>query len=138
MTFEAIAIDGGPSEPDWPLLLTDPIEQSAARQHWLLICSVMRAAETLSAANGYMIRRLVLSQLIYDRAVVVVAREGAIRRTKGVDRRNPHWLLLKQANDLCTELEQQLGLTPRTRHRVGKVARWPRRSDADTYLRPVK
>lgn len=136
MTLETI--EGGPEEPNWLLTLTSEKERDEARKHWSVILNAMRAADTLAAANGHMVSRLVMAQIVFDRASAVVAREGAVRRVKGVDRRNPQWMILKQANELCSELEGQLGLSPRTRQRVGKVVRGPRRSAADAYLRPVK
>ncbi|WMT78855.1 P27 family phage terminase small subunit [Bradyrhizobium sp. Ash2021] len=136
MAFETI--DGGPDEPDWLLSLTAEGERSAARKHWAAITAAMRTADTITAANGHAIGRLVIAQTVFDRASAAVARDGAVRRVKGVDRRNPHWMIMKQANELCSELEGQLGLSPRTRHRVGRVVRGVRRSAADKYLRPVK
>jgi P27 family predicted phage terminase small subunit len=139
MTFEAI--DGGngtPEQPAWQLFFSDANECGAAAAYWSTIVATMRAAETLSAANGHAIKRLVVAAIVYDRAAAAVARDGAIRRVKGVDRENPQWMVVKQAAEVCAGLEAELGLSPARRGRAGKVSRAPRRIGADAYLRPVK
>lgn len=139
MTFEAI--DGGngaPEQPAWQLTFSDTSECAAAAAYWSTITTTMRMAETLSAANGHAIRRLVVAAIVYDRAAAAVARDGAIRRVKGVDRKNPQWMVLKQSAEVCAGLEAELGLTPARRSRAGKVSRKPRRLGADAYLRPVR
>jgi hypothetical protein len=139
MTFEAIdGGDGTPEQPDWCLLFSGADECAAATAHWSTITSAMRAAETLSVANGHAIKRLVIAQIVFDRACAAVARDGAVRRVKGVDRRNPQWMLVKQSAEMCAGIEAELGLPPVRRGRVGKVARKPHRTAADGYLRPVK
>jgi P27 family predicted phage terminase small subunit len=114
-------------------------ECGAAAGHWSNIVNAMRSAETLSVANGHAIKRLIIAQIVFDRACAAVARDGAVRRVKGVDRRNPQWMLVKQSAEMCANIEADLGLPPVRRARVGKVPRKPqRRSPADGYLRPVK
>jgi P27 family predicted phage terminase small subunit len=138
MTFEAIdGGDGTPEQPDWCLLFSGADECAAATAHWSTITSAMRAAETLSVANGHAIKRLVIAQIVFDRACAAVARDGAVRRVKGVDRRNPQWMLVKQSAEMCAGIEAELGLPPVRRGRVGKVARKASRSAADNYLKPV-
>jgi hypothetical protein len=139
MTFEAIdGGDGTPEQPDWCLLFSGADECAAATAHWSTITSAMRAAETLSVANGHAIKRLVVAAIVYDRASAAVGRDGAIRRIRGVDRKNPQWMLMKQSAEMCAGIEAELGLPPMRRGRVGKVTRKSRRTAADGYLRPVK
>ena len=139
MTFETIdGGDGTPEQPGWQLLFTSPDECAAAAAYWSTITSTMRAAETLSVANGHAIKRLVIGAIVYDRASAAVVRDGAIRRVKGVDRKNPQWMLMKQSAEMCACIEAELGMPPARRGRVGKVIRKPRRLTADGYLKPVK
>ncbi|SIO51183.1 phage terminase, small subunit, putative, P27 family [Bradyrhizobium erythrophlei] len=131
--------DGTPQQPKWQLLFSDAGECGAAAGHWSNIVNAMRSAETLSVANGHAIKRLVIGQIVFDRACAAVARDGAVRRVKGVDRRNPQWMLVKQSAELCAGIEAELGLPPARRARVGKVPRKQRqRTAADGYPRPVK
>jgi len=140
MTFEAI--DGGlnvPDHPDWSLLFSADQERAAAARHWSAITAAMRGADTLSAANGAAIKRLVTAAIVYERASVAVMRDGAIRRVRGVDRKNPNWMVMRQASEMCSSLEGELGLSPAKRSRAGKVARNARKQTAaDGYLRPIK
>jgi P27 family predicted phage terminase small subunit len=139
MTFEAIDGDRDlPEHPDWQLLFSATDECAAAVRHWTCVVAAMRAVDTINPVNGASIKRLVLAQIVYDRAALAVMRDGAIRRVKSVDRKNPNWMVMRQASEMCAALEAELGLSPAKRGRVGKVSRPPRRTGADTYLRPVK
>src|ERR1700682_61830 len=95
MSFEAI--EGGrdlPEQPDWHLLFSATDECAAAVRHWTCVVAAMRAADTISRANGASVKRLVLAQIVYDRAALAVMRDGAIRRVKSVDRKNPNWMVI--------------------------------------------
>jgi cold shock CspA family protein len=83
-------IDGGegtPQQPNWQLLSSDVGECGAAAGHWSNIVNAMRSAETLSVANGHAIKRLVIAQIVFDRACAAVARV----RLK-IQRYRPTWL----------------------------------------------
>jgi phage terminase small subunit len=140
MTFRAI--DGGlylPVQPDWSLQFTSPNECATAAQYWSRIIATMRVADTITAANGHAIERLVVFQIICDCASAAVARDGAIRRIKGVDRKNPNFMVLRHASEACSGLEAELGLSPAKRNRAGKVARRGRSpSAADEFVRPFR
>ena len=130
---------GTPEQPDWQQLFSGTDECAAAAAYWSTVVATMRAAETLSTANGHAIKRLVVAAIVYDRASKAVMRDGAIRRVKGVDRKNPNWMVMRQASEMCSSLEGDLGLSPAKRSRAGKVPRKQRqRTAADEYLRPVK
>jgi hypothetical protein len=125
--------DGTPQQPNWQLLFSDAGECGAAAGHWSNIVNAMRSAETLSVANGHAIKRLVIAQIVFDRACAAVARDGAVRRV------NPQRMLVKQSAEMCAGIEAELGLPPVRRARVGKVPRKQRqRTAADGYLRPIK
>jgi phage terminase small subunit len=128
---------GTPEQPDWQQLFSDTAECAAAAAYWSTVVATMRAAETLSTANGHAIKRLVVAAIVYDRASAAVARDGAVRRVKGVDRKSPQWALMKQSAEMCAGIEAELGLPPVRRGRVGKVTRKSRRTAADGYLKPV-
>ena len=141
MSFEAI--EGGrdlPEQPDWHLLFSATDECAAAVRHWTCVVAAMREADTISKANGASVKRLVLAQIVYDRAALAVMRDGAIRRVKSVDRKNPNFMVMRQASEMCSSLEGELGLSPAKRSRAGKVARTARKLSpaANKYLRPVK
>jgi hypothetical protein len=75
--------DGAPKEPDWRMLFSDAGECVTAREHWSTVVTTMRSAETLTVANGHSIKRLVLAQIVFDRACTAVARDGAVRVVRG-------------------------------------------------------
>jgi phage terminase small subunit len=139
MTFEAF--DGGlnlPEQPDWGLRFDSAEECMAAAQYWCWIIEAMRAADTVNRANGPAIARLVVFQIVYDRASTAVARDGAIRKVRGIDRKNPNLMAMRQASEVCSSLEAELSLSPLKRRRAGKVARRIfRRTPADEFL-PIK
>jgi P27 family predicted phage terminase small subunit len=140
MTLDVIqGGDGTPQEPDWGLFFSDACECVTAREHWSTVVTTMRSAETLTVANGHAVKRLVLAQIVFDRACTAVARDGAVRRVKGVYRKNPQWMLVKQSAEMCAGIEAELGLAPSRRHRVGKAPRRKQQAQAsDAYLKPVK
>jgi P27 family predicted phage terminase small subunit len=120
------------------LLFSDVGECATAREHWSTVVTAMRTAETLTVANGHAVKRLVLAQVVFDRACAAVARDGGVRVVKGVYRRNPQWILAKQSAEMCAGIEAELGLPPSRRHRVGKAARRKQQARAsDAYLKPV-
>ncbi|MCK1289928.1 hypothetical protein [Bradyrhizobium sp. 30] len=55
---------------------------STTAGYWSAIIGEMRDAGTLAAVNGHSVERLVMAQVVWDRATAAVAREGAIRRIK--------------------------------------------------------
>jgi phage terminase small subunit len=141
MTFPSIdGGDGVPAEPDWSLTFTDEIDQAAAREHWRMIVSAMREAQTLAPENGHAIKRLVLFYVEFDRSARQVAEGGKVVRAKrtAVPQMNLEWVGMKQASAEASALEAELGLNPRRRNAAGKVHRKAKTvRAADAYLRPV-
>lgn len=131
-------------EPDWSLLLSDPLEVETARHHWQRITIEMRERETLAASTGHSIQRLVLAYLIYDRSARVVAEQGAVTKPKrgnpkAIARISPYFTAMREAASDAAALEAELGLSPRRRGGVTKVDRKNRkRSAAAAYLKSVE
>lgn len=138
-----IAIEGGDgkvAEPDWAQLINDELDIAATHEHWLTIAREMQEAGTLAMANAHQVKRLVIAYVMYDRAVRVICEEGPVIKAKKtrVPQYNPQWTILKDSHALASQLESELGLTPRRRGSVTKTQRQKRATKAsDAYLRPV-
>lgn len=130
-------------EPHWSMLLTDELEIAAAGEHWRRVTSEMRDRSILAPSNGHAIQRLVLSYVIYDRCSREVADNGAVLKPKrgnpkAIARISPHFSAMREAASDATQLEAELGLSPRRRATAAKVERKARSARAsDTYLRAV-
>jgi P27 family predicted phage terminase small subunit len=135
-------IDGGdglPPEPEWALHYSDEIDIDAARDEWGVVVREMQRAETLAVANGHAIRRLVEFRIQWRRASAHVAGHGAIIQAKTGGQWNPHWSVMRQADDKIRALEAELGLSPRRRAAAVKAKRrMSRRVAADDFLDPTK
>lgn len=129
--------------PSWNFLLTDTLEVQAAEQHWRRITTEMRERETLSASNAHAIQRLVIAYVLFDRCSRVVAEAGAVLKPKrgsprSISRLSPHFTAMREAGSDAAALEAELGISPRRRSGVGKVAKRGRRATAaDSYLKPA-
>lgn len=132
---------GIPPEPDWRLTFSDPEDVAAARGEWGIILREMQEAGTVTVANGHAIRRLVEFRLQYERAGRVVAEHGAIieaKRTR-VPQINPHWVVMRQADDALKVLEAELGISPVRRARAAKAKRAEKtQRGSDSYLKSVR
>ncbi|MET0181099.1 MAG: P27 family phage terminase small subunit, partial [Novosphingobium sp.] len=116
------------AEPKWARLLPDRDEQTAARAHWKRVVAEMTGLDTLSAANGHALQRLVLAYLIYDRCSRQVAADGLVTEPaadnpKAIARLSIHYKAMREAESTAERLEAQLGLSPGRRGKVGKVAK---------------
>ncbi|PTQ12948.1 hypothetical protein CLG96_02055 [Sphingomonas oleivorans] len=129
-------------EPVWSLLLSDPLEIEVAKQHWRRVTVEMRDRDLLSPSNGHAIQRLVLAYVIYDRCSREVADSGAVLKPKrgsprAIARLSPHFQAMREAANDAATLEAELGLSPRRRNGVGKVAKKvTRTTGADAFLKP--
>lgn len=137
------ALPGGenlPPEPDWRAVYTDELDINAASQHWREIVGEMRESATIGITNGHAIQRLVHFRLEFDRAARNVAEQGKVIRAKRTrtPQINPEWTCMKQAGEAVSDLEAELGLSPRRRNAAGKVNRAKKRATAsENYLKPV-
>lgn len=131
-------------EPNWNALLTDKAERAAAKAIWKRLTTEMAELETLSAANGHALQRLVLAYIIFDRCSAVVAKTGLVTEPaadnpKAIARLSIHYKAMREAGNEAERLEAQLGLSPGRRGRVGKVTKKRvRQAGADAFLGPAK
>ena len=129
--------DGRPPEPDWDAIFTDELDRLAAAEHWRAVVSEMHEAGTLAAVNAHTVKRLVLFYVEFDRSARSVAEAGKVTKTKsGVPQLNLEWTGMKQANEACTSLEAELGISPRRRNAAGKAQKAKRGASAsERYLK---
>lgn len=127
-------------EPDWALLLTDPIERDAAAEHWRRVTGELRDRDLLAPANAHGIQRLVLSYIVFDRCSREVADNGAVLKPKrgnpkAIARMSPYFTAMRQAGADADRQEQELGVSPRRRGGVTKVVKKvSRTTGADAFL----
>lgn len=137
------AIEGGEGtapEPDWSALFDDELDRATASERWGEIIREMKDAGTLAVCNGHQIKRLVLAYVNHDAAARQIAEQGAVIKAKrtSVPSYNPWWTILQQASSQATQLEGELGLSPRRRNSAGKVQRKKTVARAaDDYLKPA-
>jgi P27 family predicted phage terminase small subunit len=144
MSMTITAINGGdglPPEPDWSQIFTDEFDLALAHGEWGIVTRELASVAVLSVANGHAIRRLVEFRVQYERSARHVAEKGAIlaptSKKAKTGQWNPHWSVMRQAEDAMRALEAELGLAPTRRAKAAKVQRGkatPRA--ADGYLRP--
>lgn len=140
------ALDGGnglPAEPDWSQLFNDAFDLAVAHSEWGIVTRELQDAGVLAVANGHSIRRLVEFRVQYERSAKHVAEKGALlaptSKKAKVGQWNPHWSVMRQADESIRVLEAELGLAPTRRGKTTKVQRAkkvPRA--ADNYLRTAK
>jgi P27 family predicted phage terminase small subunit len=130
-------------EPDWPSLFSDELDIAAAREYWRSVTGEMRDRQLLAPANAHMLRRLVCSYVVYDRALRQVAEQGAVTKprrgnAKAIARVSPYFTAMREAGSDATALEAELGLSPRRRSSATKAERKARVARAaDAYLKAV-
>jgi P27 family predicted phage terminase small subunit len=127
-------------EPDWALLLSDPLEQAAAAEHWRKVTTEMRERELLAPANAHAIQRLVLAYLVYDRCSREVADNGAVLKPKrgnpkAIARLSPYFTAMREAGSDADRQEQELGLSPRRRAGATKATKRVTRTTGGGYLK---
>jgi phage terminase small subunit len=131
--------DGIPPEPDWSVLYQDELDLRMASDFWRTIISEMKETQTLSLANGPAIKRLVVFQVEFERQAREVGEKGVIHPTMKikVPQIHPSWTVLKQAAELASTMESELGLSPRRRNVTKVQKRTKRTTAADEFLKPV-
>lgn len=138
-------IDGGaglPREPDWSQAFTDEMDLALAHEEWGIVTRELSGAGVLAVANGHSIRRLVEFRVQYERSAKHVAEKGAIlaptSKKAKTGQWNPHWSVMRQADESIRVLEAELGLAPTRRGKTTKVQRGQKKPRAaDSYLRTV-
>lgn len=137
------AIEGSGSiveEPDWALLMTDPVERAAAAEHWRRITTELRDRDLLAPSNLHMIQRLVMAYIVFDRCSREVSSTGAVLKPKrgnpkAIARMSPYFAVMRQTGSDAASLEAQLGITPQRRSSAGKITkRAARTTGADAFL----
>lgn len=141
MTLETVhGGDGIPPEPDWASVYQDVLDQALAHEEWGIVLREMQEMQTIAMANGHAIKRLVMFRIQYERAARDVAENGPVVKAKKtrVPQYNPHWIVMRQADDAIRSLEGELGIAPLRRGRAGKATKKTKVARAaDRYLRPV-
>lgn len=137
-------IDGGngmPPEPDWSQFYADELDILLAHEEWGTITRELASAQVLSVSNGHAIKRLVEFRVQYERSAKHVAEKGAIlaptNKKAKVGQWNPHWSVMRQADDAMRVLEAELGLAPVRRGKATKVQNGKKaQRAADNYRTP--
>lgn len=141
MTFAAVSGgEGVPSEPDWSMLYADEFDIAEAHEQWTTVLHELQDANTLALANGHAIKRLVEFRVQYERSSRHVAEHGPVLKGKRakVGQWNPHWSVMRQADEAIRVIEAELGIAPTRRGKATKVQRGKKVSRAaDQYLKPV-
>jgi hypothetical protein len=89
-------------EPSWDEVLPSADERQAAASYWRGIASAIRATGT---AHNHAVLRLVVSYIVADRTSAEILRGGAGELA---------WRTHADASRLATEIERELGLSPRS------------------------
>jgi P27 family predicted phage terminase small subunit len=126
-----------PREPDWKTIFSDDDDVTMAEELWKRIVTEMQEANTLALVNGFAIKRLVEFHVQYERAAMHIAEHGAAMKAqrRGVFKANLFWTIMRQASEMVTGLEAELGIAPVRRGKALKVNRQKRAvRAADNYL----
>lgn len=156
MTLIPVAGGSGmPPEPDWQSIYADVLDLAAAHDEWEIVSREMQDAGTLALCNGHAMKRLVEFRVQYERSARHVAEFGPVMKGKtrkskadagGADTSkhakvgqwNPHWSVMRQADEAIRVLEAELGLAPVRRGKAVKVQRGKKAArPADQYLKAV-
>lgn len=127
-------------EPDWESLFSDVLEIEAAKEHWRVITTELRDRQLLAPANAHSVQRLVCAYIMFDRMYRAVAEHGVVLKAKrgsksGIDRVSPYFSALREAGVDATNIEAELGISPRRRGSVTKAERKQRKERAsDGYI----
>lgn len=139
------SIEGGegvPREPDWSQIFTDEFDLALAGEQWGIVTRELSDAGVLAVANGHAVRRLVEFRVQYERSAKHVAEKGSIlaptSKKAKTGQWNPHWSVMRQADESIRVLEAELGLAPTRRGKTTKVTRGKKTARAaDRFLRPA-
>lgn len=127
-------------EPDWSSLFNDELEVAAAGEHWRRVTTELRDRSLMSPGNAHALQRLVVSYVVYDRSLRIVAEQGAVMKPKrgnpkAIARTSPHFGVMREMASDAATLEAEFGLSPRRRSAATKAERKQRVSRAsDRFL----
>lgn len=127
-------------EPDWETLFSDVLEVEAAREHWRRITTELKDRSLMSPGNAHALQRLVVSYVVYDRSLRIVAEQGAVMKPKrgnsrAIARTSPHFSVMREMASDAATLEAEFGLSPRRRSAASKADTKRRAGKAsDAYL----
>lgn len=127
-------------EPDWESLFSDVLEISSAHEHWRVVTTELKDRSLMSAGNAHALQRLVVSYVIYDRALREVAEHGAVTKpkrgnTRAIARTSPHFSVMREMASDSAILEAEFGLSPRRRSVASKAEKKTTvKRASDTYL----
>src|SRR4051812_16368775 len=101
-------------EPDWVSLFSDVLEIEAAREHWRIVTTELKERALMAAGNGHALQRLVVSYVLYDRALREVAENGTVTKpkrgnTRAIARTSPHFMVLREMASDAAVLEAEFG-----------------------------
>jgi hypothetical protein len=97
------------AEPSWDEVLTSADERQAAASYWREVTTAMQRSGKLKPANAHAVLRLVTAYLIFDRVSAVNMRGGQIDVQA--------WDIQARASQLASQIEGDLGLSPRRHDR---------------------
>lgn len=126
-----------PREPDWKTIFSEEDDVTMAEELWKRIVTEMQEANTLALVNGFAIKRLVEFHVQYERAARHIAEHGAVMKARrpGIFKANLFWMVMRQASEMVTGLEAELGVAPVRRSKALKVNRQKKAvRAADNYL----
>jgi phage terminase small subunit len=104
-------------QPDWALLLSDPLDLAAAEAHHARVTAELREAGRWTTANEHAVARLVIAYVIHDRAARQVLEHGVVIASKktGVPQYSLHFTAMTKAAEVALTLEAELMISPRKR-----------------------
>ncbi|MBX3546890.1 P27 family phage terminase small subunit [Chelatococcus sp.] len=129
--MNVIGIDGTGDivpEPDWPSLFNDELEILAAKEHWRRVTTELKDRSLMAPGNAHAFQRLVVSYVLYDRSLRVVAEQGTVTKPKrgnlrAIARTSPHFTAMREMASDAAALEAEFGLSPRRRSQATKAER---------------
>lgn len=113
----SLPVQTNDDEPEWSLLITDPLEIQEARSNWARVAGEMREAGRWTATNNHAVLRLIMAYLLYDRSLREVLEKGAIvasSKTK-VPQHSLHYNVMSASAEAALRLEADLMISPRKR-----------------------
>ncbi|MBX3537327.1 MAG: P27 family phage terminase small subunit [Chelatococcus sp.] len=144
--MNVIGIDGTGDivpEPDWSSLFNDELEILAAKEHWRRVTTELKDRTLMAPGNAHGLQRLVVSYVLYDRALRTVAEKGPVEPPKrgsknAIARLSPFFVAMREMASDAATLEAEFGLAPRRRAAATKADNGKKtQRAADRFLRSI-